>query len=134
MGSGALRGWLKSYLMPKGSKSSLQPYKNFRNSINYQDKLTDYGTIVYVECIDDMIKLVTKIEVKTAISTLPKVNFSYEALVSSIQTIQVELPKADLATGKVQEVGSQWPLEENGGSQLVLDPNTFDDILGEDPL
>lgn len=53
--------------------------QHFRDSVDYQDKPIDYGTIAYVECIDDMIKLITKRKVKAVVLILTEPKASHKA-------------------------------------------------------
>lgn len=41
--------------------------QHFKDSVEYQDELTKYAIIAYVECIDDTIKLVAERGVKVVI-------------------------------------------------------------------
>lgn len=44
--------------------------QHFKDSIEYLDKLTEYGTAAYTECMDNMIKLMTKRRVEAAVPIL----------------------------------------------------------------
>lgn len=88
--------------------------------------------MVYVKCINDMIKLVDEKGVKVAILILTKAKTSYVPLTSSIQTVWVELPEVGLDIGNDGEVQSQQPLEEAKGFCPLPDLGTFDDLSEED--
>lgn len=60
--------------------------QHFRDSVDYKDEFTNYGTIAYVKCIDDKLKLVTKRRVEVAVPILTEATTSYKALASSVQT------------------------------------------------
>lgn len=106
----------------------------FKDSTEYLDKLIEYGTTVFVECIDYMIKLRTKRRVEMVVLILVKAKAPYRVLSSSIQKFQMELSEVSPATGEDKKVGSQWPPEEEGGPYPLPDPIAFDDIPRKDPL
>lgn len=66
--------------------------------MDYNTELLEYAVMAYMECIGDMIKLMTEREVKAAILILGKVKKSYGSLISPSQSVRVELPKASPIT------------------------------------
>lgn len=98
------------------------------------NELTEYDTTTYTKCLDDMIKLMTERGIKVAILILVKGKAPFRALAFQVQTVQVEPSKGGAAISEDQKVGSQWPLEKEGGPCPLLDPTVLDDMLEEYPL
>lgn len=58
------------------------------------NKLIEYGTTTYTECLVDMVKLITKRGIDAAILILAEVRAPFSAFSSSAQTMQIEVPDA----------------------------------------
>lgn len=63
--------------------------------------------MAYVECMDNMIKLMTERGLEATVSILAETKAPLGALASFIQTVHVELSDVSLAAGKDREVGSR---------------------------
>lgn len=74
--------------------------------MNHAIELSEYATAAYVECIVDMIRLMTDRGIKAVVSVLMKAKNSYGPPVSLSQTTRVELPECSLITGDDQEARS----------------------------
>lgn len=96
----------------------------------YLSKLTEYGVAAYTECLDDMVKPMTKRRVDVVVLILAETRAPFGASAFSTQTVKV--PNGAPAVGEDRKVGSHPPPKEGGGLCPLPDPTSFDDLPGED--
>lgn len=112
----------------------IEAVQHFRDLAKYLDKLTYYGTIMYIKWLDDMAKLMTERRVEVAVSILVEARAPFKAFMSSTQTVWVKVPDVIPTADEDWKVRSQWPPKKKEDPCPLFDLATFDDILGEDPL
>lgn len=78
--------------------------EHFKASTNHILELFEYAAIAYIECINDMIRLMTNKGIEVVILVLTEAKKLYGPPASPSQTTRVEPPKASLIVNDDQEV------------------------------
>lgn len=78
--------------------------QHFKDSVEYLDELTEYGTTTYTKCLNDIVKLIIERKVDAAVPILVEARAPFEALAPSAQIVWVKVLNATPTTGEDREV------------------------------